>query len=62
MVSVPERSGPVFADAVKPTEPLPEPFDPDVIVSHGALLLAVQLQPLLDVTLTLPLPPAPGTL
>jgi hypothetical protein len=47
---------------VKPTEPLPEPFAPDVIVSHGALLLAVQLQPLFAVTLTLALPPAAGTL
>jgi hypothetical protein len=60
MVSVPERVGPAFAAAVKFTEPFPEPVAPDVIVSHGALLADVQLQPLPAVTLTLPDPPAPG--
>lgn len=39
------------------TVPLPLPLPPDVIVIQDALLDAVQLQPLVVVTLTLPVPP-----
>jgi hypothetical protein len=60
IVSVPERAGPVFAAAAKVTDPLPEPLPPDVIVSQGALLAAVQPHPLGAATLTLLLPPADG--
>ena len=60
IVSVPERAGPVFAAAAKVTDPLPEPLLPDVIVSQGALLVAVQPHPLPAVTFTLLLPPADG--
>jgi hypothetical protein len=51
----------VFAAAVKPTEPLPEPLAPEVIVSQPALLVAVHPQPLAADTLTEPLPPPAGT-
>jgi hypothetical protein len=40
--------------------PLPVPAAPDVIDSHGALLVAVQLQLAPAVMLTLPLPPLLG--
>jgi hypothetical protein len=39
------------------TVPLPDPLDPEVTVIHAALLEAVQLHPLVVVTLTLPVPP-----
>ena len=48
----------VFADALKPTEPFPLPDAPDVMVSQLALLVAVQVQPVPAVTLTLLDPPA----
>jgi hypothetical protein len=41
MVSVPVRAVPLFAEALNPTEPLPVPAAPDVIVSQEALLTAV---------------------
>jgi hypothetical protein len=44
----------------KQTVPSPLPLLPMVIVSQGALLLAVQTQPLPAVTLTLPIPPLAG--
>ena len=48
-----------MAATEKFTVPFPEPFDPDVIVTKLSLGTAVQLQPPGDVTLKLPLPPAP---
>ena len=42
--------------------PLPVPLAPEVTVMNEALLTAVQLQPALVVTLTLPVPPAAGWL
>ena len=62
MVSVPERDPPVVAAAVYWTVPLPLPLAPDVIVIHGALLVAVHAQPAAAVTATLPVPPAGATL
>ena len=61
IVSVPVRDGPVLPAAVKPTDPLPEPLAPEVIVSQLALLVAVHPQPLPVDTLTDPLPPDAGT-
>ena len=47
-----------FAAAAKATTPVPLPAAPDVTVSQDALLDAVQAHPLVDVTLTEPVPPA----
>jgi len=60
MVSVPVRAAPVFAVTVKPTDPLPVPVSPEVIVSHeGLLLVAVQVQPAdVDTAMGVPVPPA----
>ena len=60
-VSVPLRALPVLAATLKPTEPLPEPLVPEVIVSHDALLLAVHAHPLVVVTATLPFDAVSGT-
>jgi hypothetical protein len=57
MVSVPVRAAPVFGRTLKPTEPFPVPFAPDVIVSHDALLVAVHAHPVVVVTATVPAPP-----
>jgi hypothetical protein len=61
MVSVPVRAVPVFAWALKPTEPLPVLFAPEVIVSHGALLVAVHAHALVVVTATVPVLPVAAT-
>lgn len=61
MVNEPLREGPVAADAAYCTSPLPLPVDPAVMVSHEVLLDAVQLQPALVVTATLPVAAAAGT-
>lgn len=45
MVRVPIRCGPGLAPAEKLTAPAPTPLEPLVIVIHGTLLNAVQLQP-----------------
>jgi hypothetical protein len=60
IVMVAERPGPVVAAALYCTSPLPVPLAPDAIVSHGALLAAVQAQPAGAVTATRPVPPAAG--
>ena len=41
IVSVPVRALPVLAAALNPTEPLPVPLAPDVMVSHDVLLAAL---------------------
>lgn len=59
MVSVPVRlDATVFVATSKVTDPSPDPGVPPVTVIHGALLTAVQLQPLAAVTVLLP--PAPA--
>ena len=52
-----ERDPPVLAATANATEPLPLPLVPDVMVSHPALLFAVQLQPVPADTEMLPDPP-----
>ncbi len=63
-VSVPVRvEVDVFADALKLTDPLPEPDAPDVMVSQPELLLlAFHAHPAGAVTAMLPLPPLEATL
>src|SRR2546425_5184302 len=55
---VPILTEPVFAATLKLTEPFPLPVAPEPIVTHGALLTAVQLQPDPAVTFTEPVPTA----
>ena len=62
MLSVPWRSGPLFAATVNPTEPLPVPLAPDVIDTQPALLVAIQPQPPPALTSTEPLPPLAAAL
>jgi hypothetical protein len=62
MVRVPVRAPPVFAAALKPTVPVPVPATPDVMLSHGALLVAVHAHALVVVTDTVPVPPSTGIL
>jgi hypothetical protein len=50
----------VLLETEYPTPPLPEPLAPEVMPIHGALLVAVQLQPAGILTVILPLPPAAG--
>ena len=52
IVSVPIRCAPVFAAALNPTVPPPVLLAPLVIVSHGALLVAVHVHPAAVVTVT----------
>ena len=62
IVSVPVRAVPVLAATVKPTDPLPVPVAPDVIVIQDALLFAVHRHALVVVTATgVPVPPAAAT-
>jgi hypothetical protein len=62
MVAVPVRAASVFASTVTCTVPLPDPLPADRWI-HGALLVAVQLQPAPPVTVTAigvpPVPPLP---
>ena len=51
-VRVPLRAAPVLAATLNSTAPGPLPLAPDVMLSHDALLLAVQLHPLLVETVT----------
>jgi len=61
-VSVPVRElVPVFAAALKVTDPLPVPLAPAVTVSQVAVLVAVQVQPAAAVTAVDPDPPEVGT-
>lgn len=53
---LPVRTAPELAVAVKVTVPLLFPLAPLVIVIQESLLTAVQTQPALEVTLTVPLP------
>lgn len=58
IVIVPVRAAPVFAAAVKVTDPLPLPEAPLVMLSHDALLEAVQAHPAGAVTpMAMPSPP-----
>ncbi len=50
----------VLATTLKPTVPDPVPLAPPEIVTHAALLDAVQLQPADVVTVTVPFPPPAG--
>jgi hypothetical protein len=47
----------VFAATLKLTVPLAEPLEPAVTVAQLAPLVAVQAQPVIVVTATLPVPP-----
>jgi hypothetical protein len=47
-----------LAEMPNPTVPLPDPEDPDVTVSHEALLAAVHPHPAAAVTVLLPDPAA----
>jgi hypothetical protein len=61
IVTVPVRAAPALADTFNITVPFPLPLAPDVIDSHGALLIAVHAQPAVVVTATLiPVAPAAG--
>ncbi len=53
-----ERAGPVFARTANDTDPVPLPELPATMVTHGALLVAVQAHPADVVTVTVPAPPA----
>ena len=55
--SHPVRAGPVFAAAVKVTDPLPLPDVALVIVSQFTVDVAFHAQPLAAVTATVPVPP-----
>ena len=56
-VIVPVRCGPVFAATENWTAPLPLPLAPLEMVIHAALLVAAHAQPVVVVTLMLPVPP-----
>jgi hypothetical protein len=57
IVIVPLREGPLLAATVYWTVPLPLPLAPVVIVIQASLLVAVQAQPLVTITLTEFVPP-----
>jgi hypothetical protein len=57
IVNVPIRAGESFASAVNVTVPVPLPALPVVTWIHGALLIAVQVQPAAVVTVALKVPP-----
>jgi hypothetical protein len=62
IVSVPTRAtAPVLAAAVNKTTPFPSPVLPELMVSHGALLVDVQPHPGAALTWTDPDPPLAGT-
>jgi hypothetical protein len=45
MVIVPARAAPVFAPTLNVTDPPALPLEPDVMVIHGARLMAVHAHP-----------------
>jgi hypothetical protein len=49
-----------LAATLNPTAPLPDPLAPDVIEIHGVAVVAVQAQPLSDVTLIVPVAAVAG--
>ena len=51
------RTPPGFAATLKATTPLPVPLAPKVTVTHASLLVAVQGQPIVVDTATVPAPP-----
>ena len=57
MVRVPLRAAPVLVATAKPTTPFPVPLVPEVTVIKPALLVAVQPQPEVVTTFTVPEPP-----
>lgn len=62
MVIVPDRGAPVVFDrTLKATLPLPDPGEPPVTVTHGALLVAIQVHPAAADTAMVPGPPPAGT-
>ena len=61
IVNVPVRDDTaLFAATLKATVPFPVPLAPPVTMIHGALLLAVQVQPAATLTLLLPVPADAG--
>ncbi len=58
MVSVPVRAAPVFAATLNPTDALPVPVAPDVIVIQGVVVCAVHEQVAPAETVMAPVPPA----
>ena len=62
IVRVADRAVPLLAPVVQLTVPLPLPLAPEVMVSQGALLVAVHAQPAAAVTATLPVAPEAGAL
>ena len=56
-VIVPARARPVFGATLNPTEPLPVPLVPDVIVIHEPVAVEVQEQSLSVDTLIETVPP-----
>jgi len=61
IVAVPVRALPVFAAMLRPTDPFPVPVAPDVMAIHASLLVAVHAQPVLAVTVTVPVVAAAPT-
>ena len=57
MVRVPERGAPGLAATLNVTGPSPLPLEPEVMVTHDALLPAVQAQLVPADTATVPVPP-----
>src|SRR5207247_3790860 len=57
IVAVPDREPPVLGATLRRTTPPPEPEAPDLTVTQGTLLTAVQGQPLEALTDTLMFPP-----
>ena len=57
MLIVPIRATPVLLPTDHPTVPPPLPNSPEVIVIHGALLIAIQSHPVALLTVTVPDPP-----
>ena len=61
MVTVPVRGAPVFVATLNPTDALPVPVAPDVMVIQGEVVSAVHEQVAPVDTLMAPVPPAAPT-